>query len=131
MKLKKIWSNLGVSDLKRTTEFYNALGFKPNGKHSVTKELTSFLVGDDDFVMHFFLKDILETNMKVKIADTKNAIEVMFTLSAESKDQVDKWAKEVEKAGGKKISKPEEFGEGYYGFVFADPDGHTFIVFYM
>ena len=131
MKPKKIWSNLGVSDLKRTTEFYNALGFKPNGKHSVTKDLTSFLVGDDNFVMHFFLKDILETNMKVKIADTKNAIEVMFTLSAESKDQVDKWAKEVEKAGGKIISKPEEFGEGYYGFVFADPDGHTFNVFYM
>lgn len=126
-----IWSNLGVSDLERTTKFYKELGFKPNGKHSVTKELTSFLVGDDDFVMHFFLKDILETNMKVKIADTKYAIEVMFTLSAESKDQVDKWAKDVKKAGGTLISEPEEFGEGYYGFVFADPDGHTFNVFYM
>jgi len=128
MNPKMIWSNLAVSDLDRTTKFYTELGFKPNGK---SKELTSFFVGKDDFVMHFFLKDILETNMKVKIADTKNAIEVMFTLSAESKDQVDKWAKEVEKAGGKIISKPEEFGEGYYGFVFADPDGHTFNVFYM
>ena len=128
MKPKKIWSNLSVYDLERTTKFYTELGFKPNGK---SKELTSFLVGDDDFVIHFFLKDILETNMKVKIADTKNAIEVMFTLSAESKDQVDKWAKEVEKAGGKIISKPEEFGKGYYGFVFADPDGHKFNVFYM
>jgi uncharacterized protein len=131
MKPKKIWSNLGVSDLKRTTEFYNALGFKANGKHSVTKELTSFLVSDDDFVMHFFLDDILKTSMKGKIADTKNANEVLFTLSAESKEQVDKWAKEVEKAGGKNISKPEEFGEGYYGFVFADPDGHKFNVFFM
>jgi uncharacterized protein len=131
MQPKKIWSNLGVSDLDRTTKFYNALGFKPNGKHSVTKELTSFLIGDDDFVMHFFLKDILETNSKVKIADSKKGIEVMFTLSAESKEQVDKWAKEVENSGGKIISKPEEFGEGYYGFVFADPDGHTFNVFYM
>ena len=131
MKPTKIWSNLGVSDLKRTTEFYNALGFKPNGKHSVTKELTSFLVGDDDFVMHFFLKDILKTSIKGEIADTKNANEVLFTLSAESKDQVDNWAKEVERAGGKIISKPEEFGKGYYGFVFADPDGHRFNVFYM
>ena len=131
MNPKKVWTNLGVSDLKRTTEFYNALGFRPNGKHSVTKELTSFLVGDDDFVMHFFLKDVLETNMKVKIADTKSAIEVMFTLSAASKDHVDKWAIEVEKAGGKIVSRPEEFGEGFYGFVFADPDGHTFNVFYM
>ena len=131
MNPKKIWTNLGVSDLKRTTEFYNALGFKPNGKYSVTNELTSFLVGDNDFVLHFFLKEVLEKNMKVKIADSKNAIEVMFTLSAESKDQVDKWAMEVDKAGGKIISKPEEFGEGYHGFVFADPDGHTFNVFYM
>lgn len=131
MKPKKIWANLGVSDLKRTTEFYNALGFKPNGKHSITKELTSFLVGDDEFVIHFFLKDVLETNMQVKIADTKNAIEIMFTLSADSKNDVNKWAQEVEKAGGKIISRPKDFGEGYYGFVFADPDGHTFNVFYM
>ena len=128
MKPKKIWANLAVSDLDRTTKFYTELGFRSNGS---SKELTSFFVGDNDFVIHFFLKDVIETNMKVKFADTKNAIEVMFTLSAESKDQVDNWAKEVEKAGGKIISKPEEFGEGYYGFVFADPDGHTFNVFYM
>ena len=108
-----------------------SLGFKPNGTHSFTKELTSFLIGDDNFVMHFFKKDILESNMKVKIADIKNEIEVMFTLLAESKDQVDEWAKEVENAGGKNITKPKEFGEGYNGFVFADPDGHTFNVFYM
>lgn len=131
MKLKKIWSNLGVSDLERTTKFYNALGFKPNGKHSVTEELTSFLVGDDDFVMHFFLKDILKTAMKGEITDPENSTEVIFTLSAESKAQVDNWAKEVEKAGGTLISEPEEFGERYYGFAFADPDGHKFNVFYM
>ena len=37
----------------------------------------------------------------------------------------------VERAGGKIISQPEEFGKGYYGFIFADPDGHKFNVFYM
>lgn len=131
MKPKKIWSNLGVSDLERTTKFYNALGFKPNGKHSVTKELTSFLVSDEDFVIHFFLKDILKAAMKGEITDSENSNEVIFTLSAESKAQVDNWAKEVKKAGGTLISEPEEFGEGYYGFVFADPDGHKFNVFYM
>ena len=130
MKPKKIWSNLGVADLERTTKFYTELGFKPNGTHS-SKELTSFIVGEDDFVMHFFLKDILKTSIKSEIADSQNVNEVLFTLSAESKDQVDNWEKEVERAGGKIISKPEEFGKGYYGFVFADPDGHRFNVFYM
>jgi len=128
MNPKRIWSNLAVSDLERTTKFYTQLGFKPNGK---SKELTSFLFGEDDFIMHFFLKDILETNIKVEITDSQNSNEVVYTLSAESKDQVDNWAKEVEPAGGKIISEPEEFGKGYYGFVFADPDGHKFNVFYM
>ncbi|MGN7722833.1 VOC family protein [Chitinophaga sp. 22620] len=128
MKPKKIWSNLAVSDLARTTKFYTELGFKPNGSN---KELTSFVVGKDEFVIHFFLKDILKTAIKGEIADSQHANEVIFTLSAESKSQVDDWAKEVENAGGKNISSPEEFGEGYYGFVFADPDGHRFNVFYM
>ena len=127
MKPKKIWSNLAVSDLERTTKFYTELGFKPNGD---SKELTSFFAGEDDFVIHFFLKDILKISIKGEIADSQKVNEVLFTLSAESKDQVENWAEEVEKAGGKIISKPEEFGEGYYGFVFADPDGHRFNVFY-
>src|SRR5690349_2262640 len=111
MNPKKIWSNFAVSDLNRTTKFYTQLGFKPNGKPST--ELTSFLFGEDDFVIHFFLKDILKDNVKMEIADSQKVNEIIFTLSAESKDQVNKWAKEIETAGGKLISRPEEFGKGY------------------
>jgi predicted lactoylglutathione lyase len=130
MTPKMIWSNLAVSDLEQTTKFYTELGFKPNDTHN-SKELTSFFMGKDNFVMHFFLKDILKAGIKSEIVDSKYANEVVFTLSAENKDQVDNWEKEVEMAGGKIISRPEEFGKGYYGFLFADPDGHKFNVFYM
>lgn len=129
MDPKMIWSNLAVSDLARTTKFYTELGFRPNGPHN--KELTSFLVGEKDFVMHFFLKDILKASIHGELTDTQKSNEVVFTLSAKSKEQVDNWAEEVKRAGGKLVSKPEEFGKGYYGFVFADPDGHKFNVFYM
>ena len=128
MKTKKIWANLGVQDLERTTKFYTELGFKPNG---ASKELTSFFVGEDDFIIHFFLKDILKSNVKGELADLKNGNEVIFTLSAETKEEVDHWEQGVKKAGGKIISNAEEFGKGYYGFVFLDPDGHKFNVFYM
>src|SRR3990170_3433838 len=127
MNPKKIWSNLAVSDLERTTKFYTELGFKPNGR---SKELTSFLFGKNDFVMHFFLKDSLQTFLKSEITDSLKANEVVYTLSAESKYEINSWAKEVENAGGIIISGPEEFGEGYYGFLFADPDGHKFNVFF-
>ena len=128
MNPKKIWANLAVSDLGRTTKFYTELGFTFNGS---SKELTSFIVGEKNFVIHFFLKDILRKSIKGEITDSHNSNEIVFTLSAESKEQVDNWQKEVERASGKIISKPEEFGEGYYGFDFADPDGHRFNVFYM
>lgn len=128
MNPKKIWSNLAVNDLARTTKFYTELGFKPNGS---SEELTSFFLGENDFIMHFFLKNILEANTKVEIADSQKVNEVVFTLSAGSKEQVDDWEKEVESAGGKIITKPRAFGKGYYGFDFADPDGHRFNVFYM
>ena len=97
-----IWSNLAVSDLERTTKFFTELGFKPNG--SPTEEITSFVVGSDDFVMHFFIKDKLRTEIKGELADLKQGNEIIFSLSAESKEEVNLWAKEVQKAGGKLVS---------------------------
>lgn len=128
MNPKKIWSNLTVSDLDRTTNFYMALGFKFNGRSG---DLTSFLAGEDNFIMHFFLKEKLKANVEIEISDAHIANEIIFTLSADSKEEVNEWEKAVQNAGGKIVSKAKEFGEGYYGFVFADPDGHKFNVFYM
>lgn len=128
MKTKKIWANLAVDDLERTTAFYTALGFASNG---ASKELTSFLVGEDDFIIHFFLREVLQSNVPGEIADLSKGCEIVFTLSADSKEEVDEWEREVKKAGGKIISEPEEFGANYYGFVFTDPDGHKFNVFCM
>jgi hypothetical protein len=128
MKTKKIWANFSVGDLERTTEFYKRLGFKHNG---ASEQLTSFFFGGKKFIIHFFLKDVLEPAMKGLIIDTKAGNEIIFTLSADSREEVNSWEKEVRQAGGTIVSKPEEFGEGYYGFVFADPDGHKFNVFHM
>jgi predicted lactoylglutathione lyase len=127
MKTKKIWANLAVSDLDRTTKFYNAIGFKTNGS---SKDLTSFLVGDDNFIIHFFLKEVLSKNIPGMV-DASQGNEIVFTLSVDSKQEADQWAKEITAAGGTLVIQPEEFGEGYYGFVFTDPDGHKFNVFYM
>lgn len=107
MNPKKIWSNFAVSDLERIYKFYTQIGFKPNGSND---ELTSFMVGGDSFIMHFFLKDILQTNIKGLITDAQQSNEIIFTISAGSKSQVDDWAKEVEPAGGKLVSQPGNLG---------------------
>ncbi len=130
MNPKMIWANFAVSDLARTTKFYTQLGFKSNNTQP-SKELTSFKFGENDFVIHFFLKEILETNIQGKITDSALGNEIIFSLSAHSTEEVDEWAIAVENAGGKVITQPELFGKDYYGFIFADPDGHRFNVFYM
>jgi hypothetical protein len=38
---------------------------------------------------------------------------------------------DVERAGAKIILRPEEFGKGYYGFIFAGPDDQVQYVLYV
>jgi len=128
MNPKMIWSNLTVTDLDRTTKFYTALGFKSNGQSG---DLTSILFGEHNFVINFFLEEKLKANVEIEISEAHLANEVIFTLSAERKNEVDDWETAVLNAGGKIVSRPKAFGEGYYGCVFADPDGHKFNVFHM
>ena len=128
MKPTRIWANYGVRDLERTTAFYKQLGFRHNGSSA---QLTSFFFADNELIIHFFLKEVLEPAVKGPLSDPASGNEIIFTLSAETREMVDQWAEEVRQAGGTLVSEPEAFGEGYYGFVFADPDGHRFNVFHM
>jgi uncharacterized protein len=130
MKPKKIWANLAVKDVERTREFYTTLGFKRNGEHNHS-DLVSFFIGEENFIVHFFANNVLKKAIEGELSDLTQGNEIIFTLSAGNKDEVNAWAEEILKAGGKLYSKPSEFGEGYYGFVFADPDGHKWNVFHM
>ncbi|MBT0607786.1 VOC family protein [Aequorivita echinoideorum] len=136
MKPKKIWANLAVSNVEKTREFYTKLGFRPNGPHT-TKELASFLVGDDDFVIHFFEKERFKTSLEGELADLSKGNEVMFTLSAESREEVNQWVTKVTEAGGTILFNPQKHSKklytenNFYTCVFTDLDGHKFNVFYM
>lgn len=128
METKKIWANLGVEDLERTTKFYSELGFKRNG-HNASDELTSFVFGDDNFIIHFFIKERFKWAVDAEMTDLKLGNEIIFSLSAESKNEVNEWVTMVEKAGGSIFTEPQDYGKGYF-FGFSDPDGHKFNVLY-
>lgn len=123
MKSKMIWANLVSSDLDKTIAFYTALGFKQNGAKS--NELVSFSFGESNFVINFFLPKRFEYALKGNISNTQKDNEIIFSLSATSKEEVDLWYEKVKKVGGIIFSEPEIFQIGYT-FGFADPDGHKF-----
>lgn len=131
MKIKKVWANLPVKDVEQTRNFYKTLGFRINGDGGERNTLASFLVGDDDFVVHFFEEKRFKESANGEVADLKQGNEVMFTLSADSREEVDEWADEVRKAGGTVFSEPQTIiNDKWYGCGFADPEGHKWNVFY-
>lgn len=127
---RQVWANIPVQDVERIRKFYTDLGFKVNGGRE-SKELASFLVGHDDFVIHFFQKELFEQASGGPAANTEKGNEIMFTIGANSRKEVHTWAKHVLKAGGSLFSEPAEIGgNGWYGCGFADPEGHKWNVFY-
>nr|WP_294946704.1 VOC family protein [uncultured Mucilaginibacter sp.] len=125
---QKIWANFSVKDVKATNEFYTQLGFTPNGQNNYP-QLASFLFGENDFVIHFFEQGTTIDEF-LPPGPTNNS-EIIFTLSAETEEEVNEFAEKVKNAGGQ-ILKPVKRDEAnYYGFAFADPDGHKFNVLLM
>ncbi|TLV00409.1 VOC family protein [Dyadobacter luticola] len=120
----QIWANLGVKDVAKTKAFYTQLGITKNSGHE-SNDLTSFIFGDEGFVIHFFKDEQLKQAMKSDLADLTKGNEVIFTISAETEAEVNEWATKVEAAGGTVFDPPKAF-QGMYGCAFADPDGHKF-----
>ena len=127
MNAEKIWANFSVKDAKHTRQFYTQLGFTPNNPNNDPK-LASFLFGDDDFVIHFFEQG---SRIDEYLPSGSETSEIIFTLSAETEAEVNEFADKVKEAGGKIFQKVRRDENNYYGFAFADPDGHKFNVLLM
>ena len=125
MKTKQKWANLAVADLERTNKFYTEIGFQSNNSMN-SDELSSFSFGENNFIINFFLKEIIEKSTKTEFT---HGNEIIFSLSATSKEEIDDWVEMVKKAGGKISVKPYEIDKGYT-FIFSDPDNHKFNVLY-
>lgn len=127
MKTKMIWANLVSHDIQKTIQFYSDLGFKQNGKE--TEEIVSFIIAENNFVINFFEVKKFQTAMKGKLADAKSENEIIFSLAAASREEVDLWYEKIKKIGGSIFFEPENFEAGYT-FGFTDPDGHKFNFLY-
>lgn len=121
--MENVWLNLPIKDLDKTDRFYKAIGFKPNGKKYKNEQLVSFLAGTNNVIVHFFKQKIFEKFTGTKACNTSKASEIIITIGAKTKKEIEKITAKVEKAGGKVMAKPARY-DGYFGSTFADPDGH-------
>lgn len=125
---KQIFINLAVKDLQKSMDFYTALGFTNNPQFS--DDAGKCMVWSDHIFVMIMTHEKFATFATKPIADTKNNVAGLFSLSVDSVDEVHKIVDGGLAAGG---VEPTEMRD--YGFMqqrtIEDIDGHTWEVFYM
>lgn len=129
--VKEIWLNLPVKDIQRSREFFTQLGFTFNDKMGSTKDSACMLVGSKNVVVMLFTEEIFRKFTQNKTSDATQASEILISVDAENRAEVDEMAKKAEKAGGIVFGKPGDNQGWLYGCGFSDPDGHRWNVLYM
>lgn len=127
---KQIWLNLPVKEVAKSKEFFTKIGFSFNEQQDTPHSLC-LLVGASNFVVMLFEESMFEGFVKNKITDTQSSSEILISIDAESREEVDEFAKKVEEAGGTVFARPAENQGWMYGCGFADLDGHRWNMLYM
>lgn len=125
---KQVFINLAVIDLKKSMDFYTALGFTNNPQFSdVTAKC---MVWSDSIFVMIMTHEKFAGFATKPITDTKTSLAGLFSLSVDSIEEVNKIVSAGIKAGG---VEPTEMKD--YGFMqqrtIEDYDGHTWEIFYM
>ena len=126
-----LWLNLPVSDLARSTAFFKAIGFSPNPGPGNSAHSASFTIGEKKIVLMLFVNDVFASFTNRPPSDTSRGSEVLFSLGADSRDQVNEIAARAKAAGGDVFAEPGESNGFMYGCGFSDPDGHRWNVLFM
>ncbi|WP_337031278.1 VOC family protein [Paenibacillus illinoisensis] len=121
-----IWINLPVKDVEKSTAFFNEIGFHAV---SVGNERAKLTIGQTTILL--FPDTAFEKFTRSTIADTSHSAEVIFSIGADSREEVDAFIQKVEVAGGSIFGKPAENEGWMYGAGFADLDGHRWNLLYM
>lgn len=127
-KARKLFVNLPVRDLKRTTAFFTALGFEfdPN---FTDENATCMLIGEDAYAM-LLVRPFFEGFVDRQIVDTSTHIGVILAVTCDSREHVDAQAEAAIAAGGKAAKAPQDHGFMYSRDVY-DLDGHQWSLFWM
>lgn len=118
---QQVFINLAVADLPASMAFFKALGFSHNPQFS-NDNAACIVISDTILVMLLTHARFRDFTPKA-ICDTRTAVEVLLTLSCDSREQVDERVAKAIAAGGSTYDEPEDLGF-MYSHSFVDPDGH-------
>jgi predicted lactoylglutathione lyase len=124
------WLSLAANDLDKSRAFFQSIGFVINDAHA-SPGMVSMFVGNKRVVVNLFPAATLQGFLQNPVADPVKSNEVVMSLGANSREEVDAIAKRVVAAGGKLYGEPGDRDGWMYGCGFIDLDGHRWAVLFM
>ncbi len=128
---KQFWLNLPSKNVNKSREFFVQMGFKLNEQFGNNAHQASLMIGEKNVVLMLFNEETFKGFTNTNIPDITNATDVLFSIDAESPEEVDEMARKAVAAGGKCDHKPQDKQGWLYGCVFTDLDGHRWNVLHM
>ena len=125
---KKIFINLPVADLKRSMDFYSAIGFTNNPQF--TDDTAACMVLTEEIFVMLRTHDRFRSFTSKEIADTKRTASVINSLSVDSNAEVNEFAEKAIAAGGKEPNAAKDYGFMQQRSV-EDLDGNLWEVVYV
>lgn len=124
-----IFVNLPVSDVAKSTAFYEALGAVKNPKFS--NETASGMVLSDTIHVMLLSHERYRDFTTKAIPDAKASAQMLLCLSMESREACDAAVDKAVAAGGTADPTPTQDFGFMYGRSYEDPDGHIWEVMWM
>jgi predicted lactoylglutathione lyase len=118
---RKLYINLPVKDLAKSTEFFTKLGFSFNPMFA-TETMGCLVINDDGYVL-LHAESQFSTFTDKQITDTTTSTEAIVTLSADGREDVDALIDNAIAAGGRSPRDADDQG-AMYQRAFEDLDGH-------
>lgn len=125
---KIIFVNLPVSDVAKTKAFFLALGYEHN-PHFSNELAVSIIIGPNIYAMMLSHEHYSQFIVK-PIADATKMNELIISLAAETRDEVDELVARAIAAGGTVFKEPMDLGF-MYQHAFYDLDGHQWEIVWM
>ncbi len=126
--IHQVFLTLPVADLPKSVAFFKALGFTHNPQFS--DDTAACIVINDTLSVMLGTHEKFRSFTPKAVCDTSQAVEVLISLSCDTRERVDELVAKALAAGGTSYDEPEDLGF-MYSHSFVDLDGHGWGVLHM
>lgn len=128
---KDVWINLPVKDVSKSKVFFADLGFSFHPMPDNDEDAAALILGEKEIMVMLYEYNAFEMFTGMKKSDQDCECEVLFSITVNSREEVDEIAQKVSENGGNLFAPPQERGGWMYGCGFADLDGHRWNILCM